>query len=259
MEECRILSWNIRGLSNARAKASSRRLISKQSPNIVCVQETKLKTVSVEVVKEVCRDRCFRGAFIGSRGYSGGILTIWEESKFVLMNCEIEECWVGVTLRNVSKNTDFVLVNVYDPQDLKDKQNFWLSLNRVLKHCDFNNLPMLILGDLNCTRRQGESVNSNNNKGQKSRNCFNSWINDNNLIKINPVNATFTWIGPQGRRSRLDRVFGSDTWISTANWNRKALHRLRSDHKPLFLAVEDKNWGPKPFRIFNIRLNSVKF
>lgn len=116
----------------------------------------------------------------------------------------------------------------------------------MLRQCDFNNLQVLILGDFNCTRNQGDSVNSSNNKGQRSRNCFNSWIKDNNLIEINPVNAIFTWIGPQGRGSKIYRVFGSDIWVSTVKWNLKTLHKYRSDHKPLLLAMEDKNWGTKP-------------
>lgn len=154
MEECRVLSWNIRGLGNARSKASLRRLLSKHIPNIICIQETKLKTVSMEVVKDICRDRSFRGIFIGSRGLFGGILTLWDEDLFALLNCEFKEGWVGVTLRNVCKSIDFVLVNVYAPQDPKDKQNLRLSLNSVLNHCENNNLPLLILGDFNSTIRQ---------------------------------------------------------------------------------------------------------
>lgn len=174
------------------------------------------------------------------------------------MNCEIGELWVGVTLRNVVMSIDFVVINVYAPQELKEKQIFRFSLNSVLSHCEFNNLPVLIMGDFNFTRRQGDSSNSSNNKGHKIRKFCNSWIKDNNLIEIHPVNAIFTWTGLQRRRSRIDRAFGSDAWMSSLEWNLKALHRYRSDHKQLFLAVKDKNWGPKSFRNFNIWLKNEK-
>lgn len=60
--------------------------------------------------------------------------------------------------------------------------------------------------------------------------------------------------------SRLDRFLLSDEWIQewgvVAQW---ALNRDVSDHCPIVLKDGCQNWGPKPFRFFNCRLDHQGF
>ena len=37
-----VVSWNVRGLNNIPRKKVVRRLIESQSPDVICIQETKL-------------------------------------------------------------------------------------------------------------------------------------------------------------------------------------------------------------------------
>lgn len=62
--------------------------------------------------------------------------------------------------------------------------------------------------------------------------------------------------GISRRRSRIYKAFYSDSLFSLIEWSLKALHKSNLDHKPLSMAKEDINWGPKPFRVFKILMNN---
>ncbi|KAK1400743.1 hypothetical protein POM88_000348 [Heracleum sosnowskyi] len=85
---------------------------------------------------------------------------------------------------------------------------------------------------------------------------FNKWIEDSNLVEVPLENANFTWIGPNGKRSRLDRAFANSVWPNLADWNLKVLPRKNSDHRGILLRARKQNWGPKPFRVFNVWLRN---
>lgn len=68
MEECKILSWNVKGLRNIKSRASLRRMINNLSPNVICLQETKLKMVDNSFLRGLKQDARLRGVFMGSRG-----------------------------------------------------------------------------------------------------------------------------------------------------------------------------------------------
>lgn len=72
------------------------------------------------------------------------------------------------------------------------------------------------------------------------------------MIDIQISNAKFTWIGPIGKRSKLDRALVNSEMAGKTNWNMRALPRKNSDHRGVLLYQEEVDWGPKPFRVFNI-------
>ncbi|KAK1376201.1 hypothetical protein POM88_032394 [Heracleum sosnowskyi] len=85
---------------------------------------------------------------------------------------------------------------------------------------------------------------------------FNSWIEDSNLLEILLENANFNWIGPNGKKSKLDRALSNSEWPNQADWTLKALSRKNSDHRGILLRSKQQNWGPKPFRVFNVWLRN---
>lgn len=167
----------------------------KKKPNIVCIQETKMEMINDKVLKEIDHEFSLKGVFSGSRGLSGGLLILWDSSIFCLLNCEINESWIGVSLINFLINQKFIVVNVYSPQSLRDKKFLWESLTSVISHGTSENLPLLFIGDFNCIRSLGD-INANGDFDRVTRMAFNNWILDNNLVEIQLNNAVFTWIGP---------------------------------------------------------------
>lgn len=52
----------------------------------------------------------------------------------------------------------------------------------------------------------------------------------------------------------MDRVLINSKLNLAGKWRASATPRKNSDHRGLLLNLEEVNWGPKPFRIFNIWL-----
>ncbi|KAL7198644.1 hypothetical protein ACSBR2_021029 [Camellia fascicularis] len=63
----------------------------------------------------------------------------------------------------------------------------------------------------------------------------------------------YTWCNSIARDkwSRIDRVLVDPKWLEVFNLKLWGLPRLISDHCPLLLMEDERDWGPKPFRIIN--------
>lgn len=68
------------------------------------------------------------------------------------------------------------------------------------------------------------------------------------------LNFKYTWFGPNGKCSRLDKAVINSEWAFSANWTLKGLGRRSSDPSALLLSGKDLNWGPKPYKVFNVWL-----
>ncbi|XP_021995822.1 uncharacterized protein LOC110893005 [Helianthus annuus] len=104
-------------------------------------------------------------------------------------------------------------------------------------------------GDFNCVRDRAERRNS---KFMASvSNEFNEFIDKVGLHEFNLKGRKFTFVSGN-KCSRIDRIFvlwnGFNEW---PNAEYRALARDKSDHSPLILNVEARNYGAKRFRFFN--------
>jgi exonuclease III len=51
-QHCVILNWNVRGINNSARRKVVRDLVSDTRPTIVCLQESKLASVTVQIIEE---------------------------------------------------------------------------------------------------------------------------------------------------------------------------------------------------------------
>ena len=77
----KILSWNSRGLGHPSKIAALRDLIHNEKPKIMLIQETKQD--QQEMKKIIDQQKQYLGSISESRGASGGIVTIWDSSKWI--------------------------------------------------------------------------------------------------------------------------------------------------------------------------------
>lgn len=82
---------------------------------------------------------------------------------------------------------------------------------------------------------------------------FNSFIAEMVLIVVPLCGKKFTWLCSDGKsRSRLDNFWLLDglftTWKISGQW---VEDRDILGHCPIWLLLFSKDWGPKPFRVFN--------
>ncbi|KAK1370282.1 hypothetical protein POM88_036374 [Heracleum sosnowskyi] len=233
-------------------KKNLRSLITKWKPKVICIQETIISGIDEKLINFCWPNEHLSWMFQPPSGHSGGLLTVWKKEEFDLINAELRENWVGVSLQFRNGGCVFNLFNVYAPHGTQEKLAMWQDFRRIDALLDSS--PTIFIGDFNEVRFQRERTNCNIRPREMRE--FNSWIEDSNLLEIPLENANFTWIGPNGKRSTLDRALSNSEWPNLADWTLKALSRKNSDHRGILLRAKQQNWGPKPFRAFNVWLRN---
>ncbi|KAM0019273.1 putative Endonuclease/exonuclease/phosphatase superfamily [Helianthus debilis subsp. tardiflorus] len=148
------------------------------------------------------------------------------------------------------------IINVYAPQNTSAKLALWNEILAILEGLDGK---WVVVGDFNAVRNLAERKNS----GFKvsCANNFNAFINQANLLEYDMKGFNFTCARDNGKKlSKLDRFFVCPEFFN--KWSSASLRALPfpySDHCPLILEVGDKNFVPKPFRLFDVWLDKEGF
>ncbi|XP_071727017.1 uncharacterized protein [Rutidosis leptorrhynchoides] len=186
-------------------------------------------------------------------GKSGGQLLIWDKKMFEATDVIKIDRVVGI--RGVLKNNGLILnvLNIYGPHEDSKKETLWDSLSNLLSGKDDE--IWVLGGDFNEVRNQDERLNCEFIEYRARH--FNSFISANGLIDIPLGGRLFTQVSDDGIKfSKLDRFLVSEKAIVVwDNLSAKALERTNSDHCPIVLKNEEKNFGPKPFRFFDAWLD----
>ncbi|KAL4271536.1 hypothetical protein GQ457_13G018540 [Hibiscus cannabinus] len=221
LERMRIVTWNIMGMGTEVKLNAVRKIIRDQRAEILLLQETKKDAFSDLEISKLWVDDQFDFRFSGAVGRSGGLLVIWDKSKFVVDLVQTE--------------SNFLL--------LKGK---WLQENVMLRVINCN----ILGGDFIAIRNRGERCGCREVfTGMKE---FNYFIESCNLVDLPLIGKKFTWFGPVNRRSRIDIfLVDDDCLLKFKNLIQLALGRSCSDHAPIVLHSEEKFWGPKPFKFVN--------
>jgi DNA phosphorothioation-dependent restriction protein DptG len=72
-----ILSWNVRGLNSSARRNVFRDMVLAHRPKMVCLQETKMETVSQQIAQETLDQMIDEFQFLPAQGIRGGILLGW--------------------------------------------------------------------------------------------------------------------------------------------------------------------------------------
>ena len=84
----KILCWNVRGLNDFEKRKLINGVVRNQKPDLVCLLDTKVKEMSLQMVKSVSVGRILNWASLDSRGAAGGLLLFWDNR--VMENLEVE-------------------------------------------------------------------------------------------------------------------------------------------------------------------------
>ena len=78
MDPAHILNWNVRGLNSITRQDAVRVMVDSSKIDVVCLQETKMSTVSRRMVLSMLgSDFDNNFIYLPSDGASGGILVAW--------------------------------------------------------------------------------------------------------------------------------------------------------------------------------------
>ncbi|KAL7161870.1 hypothetical protein ACSBR2_042363 [Camellia fascicularis] len=192
---------------------------------------------------------------VDPEGIAGGLLCIWDPDIFQLSGscCNRRFILLSGTLYN---SFHCVLLNIYAPNDVSSRSSFWNTLLN-LKVYFFN--PWCMGGDFNEIRHMGERVGCfRRDRGMQQLNEF---IDTSELNDLPLLGRKYTWCNAQESQnwSRIDRVLLSPEWLIHFKLKLWGLPRLISDHCPLLMMEDERDWGPKPFRFINAWTLHPKF
>lgn len=241
-----VLSVNIRGLGGEEKSPWIRSLRLVNEIGFIMLQETQFSSLDGMDISRFWGNGEFSYEWVGATGRSGGLLSLWDPRRFTLVSVEKHRYYLCT--RGVLKETgkSITLINVYSPQKLVDKRLLWTELERIIVQ---DQEYWIVGGDFNCVRdrmerRKSKFIASVTNE-------FNDFIDKVGLHEFMLRGRKFTYVSGN-KCSRIDRILVS--WSVINDWPNaeyRALAREKSDHSPLILKVEVRNYGAKPFRLYN--------
>ncbi|XP_058766821.1 uncharacterized protein LOC131640445 [Vicia villosa] len=143
------------------------------------------------------------------------------------------------------------ICNVYSPCCITLKRVLWRSLIEL--NYRFNDGEWLTGGDFNAVKngreRKGRSTEGNNADWDE----FSGFINDTRLEDVACKGKPLSWFSSDGRtKSRIDRFLMAKKIV---DWwgviGQQLGERDISNHCPIWIVADKKDWGPKPFKFNN--------
>ncbi|XP_021995828.1 uncharacterized protein LOC110893012 [Helianthus annuus] len=183
---------------------------------------------------------------VDATGRSGGLISICDPKKSVKVSVDKHRNFLTVYWKMKDSGKDMTIINMYAPQKLIDKKALWTELEWVIVQ---DSSYWIVGGDFNCVRDRSERRNSK--FIASATNDFKEFLDGVGLHEYGLRGRKFTIVSGN-KCSRIDRLFVSWSFLNDwPNAEYRALAREKSDHSPLILKVEYRNFGAKPFHFFN--------
>ena len=116
----KVLSWNCRGLGSKSKEEAMTDLISLHHPDIFLIQETKMEEdVFLQTSTNFWKKR--GKAAISSRAASDSIGTLWDDTKYEVIDIKYNTSWILTQLRHKESNIQVRIYNIYAPNSYAEK------------------------------------------------------------------------------------------------------------------------------------------
>nr|GEY95009.1 RNA-directed DNA polymerase, eukaryota [Tanacetum cinerariifolium] len=185
----------------------------KNKVNFLALQETKIENMELFSVKMCWGNFAFDYVHSDSVGNSGGILCVWDPNSFCKSNATISDYFIMI--RGVWRQTgnDLLIIAVYAPHDIKDKQMMWDYLTYEIGKWKGE---VVIMGDFNEVRYKSDRFGSVFNV--QGANVFNSFITNARLEEVPLGGSSFTWCHKSATKmSKLDIFLISENLLNTCS------------------------------------------
>eukprot|EP00253_Pinus_taeda_P031570 PITA_31570 len=202
------------------------------------IQETKQD--QQEMKKIIDHQKQYLGSISGSRGASGGIVTIWDSHRWICNSAIINQNWIRTNLESRTGDRNVVIYNVYVPNHYKEKEICWHNLKESIEGESTTNL--IVVGDFNLILHANEK-RGGNFAPDPFRSHLEAIIQKSELVDIIPKNRRYTWsnrkIGSGNIMERLDRFLVNISFLTTFSVGyTNILSTSASDHYPISLILE---------------------
>ena len=116
----KISSWNARGLNAPSKKRLIKQHLKSFNSEIILIQETKLNKVEGERFNKMLG--IWDSIFVEAIGASGGLGMVWNPKKISLTYLANNNNWQCANIQSLKSDTNFILFNVYGPNDIIRKK-----------------------------------------------------------------------------------------------------------------------------------------
>nr|GEX40755.1 RNA-directed DNA polymerase, eukaryota [Tanacetum cinerariifolium] len=166
------------------------------------LQEPMARNIDRISLQAVWGNSNFEFASKNSKGKSGGIISIWDPSKFTLQKSVDGDGFLALSGTRHSPDTFCNIIVVYDPQCLHKKKKLWHDLRKL--YMDFDSLT-IIMGDFNEVRADTERLGTTF--------CHQGAINFNDFISSSGL-FDLSLCGLRQNRSRINGLNILGSWVS---------------------------------------------
>lgn len=259
MDKLRVASLNARGLKNKLKRTSIFNLLKKQKVDIVCIQEAHVNTSDARIWQKQ-----WGGKIIFDDSSENNKREMFLISKNVTQSIGVEICQdrvLGISVK--SNNEQYIIVNVYAPNDSMEKIRFFNILQKILTK--YSNDKLIICGDFNCVLDNEKDIISGRPHSKVEVREFNQNMSKLDVHDVwrslNPDDKEYSWnrYNPFIAR-RLDYCFASEEMLPNCV-QCEYLFIPQSDHKALVLEFNDTKFirGPGHWRFNNSFLKDLEF
>jgi len=234
----KIISWNVYGLGNPRGLRTLCDLVKMEAPDILFLQETRLKAHEFEVCK-------FKLGFVNylvvdCQGRKGGLTVLWGRDIHLLI-LNYSHCHVDALIDDDPRKGSWFFIGIYGFPEVSQRSRTWDLLRQLVR---YNGEAWIVIGDFN------ELLHHNEKWGGRPRpywqiSAFRDVVNDCCLRDMGFKGNKFTWSNRRGgslcTSERLDRALANQPWWGKF-LNASVIHRLEaySDHVPIWVKTEGK-------------------
>lgn len=164
----KIISTNIRGLGSGIKKAWIKDLCRLESPDVIGIQETKIKKWNISELGNIWGGNDGGFAMVRATGNSGGLITCWNKKVFNCLSVIEDPEFLVVKGKWEGVYGSVGLINIYGPRDLRARLECWGRLENIIAQGD---TLWCFFGDFNEVRGTDERLNScTNERGVKAFN-----------------------------------------------------------------------------------------
>ncbi|RVX13136.1 putative mitochondrial protein [Vitis vinifera] len=125
----RLLSWNVHGANNSSKRKVIKAMIRNQRVDLFCIQETKIQSMSKDVVRILGSGRFLDWGAMGAHGSAGGILICWDKRTLEVLEMEVGQFSISCRLRNVEDG--LVFTGVYMSFSKEEREVLWEELGAI--------------------------------------------------------------------------------------------------------------------------------
>lgn len=105
--------------------------------SFVFLQETQIQDITANNIREFWGDDNFKWMHYPANGRSGGILTIWDDENYEVMDDLQGPCSVSILIKNRGDGKIWSLSNIYGPTGRGNKEEMWDELWDIIGYWNF--------------------------------------------------------------------------------------------------------------------------